>query len=45
MRYSGTALVLATALISRAAAGPVNHAHKHVHEKKEAELKVEEPEA
>jgi hypothetical protein len=41
MRYSCTALVLATALISRVAAGPVKHAHQHFHEKKDAELKVE----
>jgi hypothetical protein len=45
MRYSCTALVLATALVSRVAAGPVHHAHQHVHEKKEAALKVEEVEA
>jgi len=42
MRYSYSALVLATLTIASVAAGPVRHGHAHFHAKKDAEpLKVE----
>jgi len=42
MRASFTALVLATVAIAHVAAGPVRHGHAHFHQKKDAELKVEQ---
>jgi len=43
MRYSYSALVLATVAIAQVAAGPVRHGHAHFHEKKNLEaLTVEE---